>query len=81
MEAILMNTAILRLNKHELNNILISIQDSLNCYRFKLCSAITKEQQILYKQKTNEYLNIEEIVSNARKELVKKELNETQTIR
>lgn len=64
-----MITASLTLNKDQLDIAMLSIRDSIDWYR----KHITDFPDI-YAQRLEEYLDVEEIISDARRELIMQEL-------
>ena len=64
-----MITASLTLNKDQLDIAMLSIRDSIDWYR----KHITDFPDI-YAQRLEEYLDVEEIISDARRELIRQEM-------
>ena len=70
-----MNTATLTLTKDQLNIAIASIRDTLNWYRFSSQDADhSPALRAHYAQKADECLALEEVISNARKELIRSEM-------
>lgn len=73
-----MITASLTLNKDQLDIVMLSVRDSLNWYRFSSTdSDHSKELQAHYALKARECIAVEEIISDARRELVRQEMKRT----
>lgn len=70
-----MNTTTLTLTKDQLNIAIAAVRDTLNWYRFSSQDADhSPALRAHYAQKADECLALEEIISGARKELIRSEM-------
>ena len=70
-----MNTATLTLNRDQINTILVSVRDSINWFRY--CSQGIDLSDDL-NDRLNQFLQIDEIFSDAKKELIRAEMKGAQ---
>ncbi len=73
-----MNTATLTLTKEQLDIAMLSVRDTLDWYRFGSQDAdYSDELRAHYAHKTEQCLALEEIISEARKELIMQQIQGT----
>lgn len=73
-----MNTTTLTFTKEQLDIAMLSVRDTLDWYRFGSQDAdYSDELRAHYARKANECLALEEIISDARKELVMQQIRGT----
>lgn len=67
-------TIALNLTKDQLEIAMVSVRDGINWYRSSARNEDSKDLRAYYTRKANEYLALEEIFSDARKELINAEM-------
>ncbi len=74
-----MNTTTLTLTKDQLDIAMLSVRDTLDWYRFGSQDAdYSDELRAHYARKASECLALEEIISDARKELIRQQMQGVQ---